>query len=353
MRRVAERWVRAVWAGRGGVAGALARVTLWPLELVFRAGVALRSRRFDREGREVARAPVPVVSVGNLSVGGTGKTPVAAWVAAHLLGEGRRPCLVSRGYGADELALHRRWNPRVPVHADPLRVRAVEAGARGGCDVAVVDDGFQHRQLARELDLVVVGAEQGLPGALLPRGPFREPLPALRRAHGVVVTRKSAAEEDAAGVVRAVQRVVPDLPVGRVWLAPRRLVPLPEWSGTDPGRHRVTAGPVTVATSVANPASVVGALERIGVAVSELRAFPDHHDFTDRDAAALARDAVKQPLVVTEKDAVKLERFPELREGRVLVLVLEQELTWEAGREAITALLDRLPGYPGGGQERS
>ncbi|MBT8488149.1 MAG: tetraacyldisaccharide 4'-kinase, partial [Gemmatimonadetes bacterium] len=189
MRGKLETFAWRLWRGEAGLSGAFVSVLLFPLEGLWRLVTRVRNRRHDR-----AVAPrvdgLAIVSVGNLAVGGTGKTPVSAWVVSVLKNSGYRPAVLLSGYGEDEVALHRAWNPDVAVFAAADRGEAAKAARAEGCDVAVVDDGFQHRRLGRLLDVVLLSAADPLPGAVLPRGPYREPLSALRRAGVVVVTRR-------------------------------------------------------------------------------------------------------------------------------------------------------------------
>lgn len=329
-------WVRRMWAGRAGWPGRIVRTLLLPAEGAFRGAVALRERRYRPGSRRIVVAPIPVVSIGNLSVGGTGKTPIASWVVRTLVSQGARPVLVLRGYGRDELLLHRRWNPQVPVLADPDRHAGVTRGAGEGRTVAVLDDGFQHRRLARDLDIVLIAAEEGLPGALLPRGPFREPLAALARAAGVIVTRKTATREAAGHLAERIRRAAPKAVVARVHLRP---------GGTRPlhGASRpVPDVPVLVASGVARPESVLAAVRVLGHEVAGSVTFPDHHEFDGDDVMALATRAEGGPVIVTEKDAVKLEKTKGAESVDFHVLSLE--VLWEQNREAIEALLRRAAG---------
>ncbi|WP_405285114.1 tetraacyldisaccharide 4'-kinase [Gaopeijia maritima] len=329
-------WVRRWWQGGGGVVGAVARWAALPLEGVFRLAVALRNRRLG--ARSVAPA-IPVVSIGNLTVGGTGKTPVVRWVVDRLREAGVRPAVVSRGYGRDELALHRSWHPEVAVEADPDRVAAVNRAAEAGAQVAVLDDGFQHRRLGRHLDVVLLAAETAFPGALLPRGPYREGPGALARADLVIVTRKSAPREAAETVAAEVRRRHRGVPLATLAFRPGGWCDL-DGAGVEPPRS-----PVYIATSVAWPETVRGLVAGVAGPATEvtLDPFPDHHEFTPGDVRRVVAAAREAALVVTEKDAVKL-REPELRgalNGRMVhVMVLEP--VWESGRDEVTGALSRL-----------
>jgi len=340
MRSVIERAARGWWAGEAGAAGQLLSALCLPAELAFRGAVSLRSAAYDRGLLSVQHAPVPVICVGNLTVGGTGKTPLVRWVVRVLEEEGRRPAVAVRGYGRDEVLLHRRWSLAASVHAHADRVMAARAGAASGADVVVLDDGFQHRRLARDLDLVAVAAEQPFPGRLLPRGPYREPPGALRRAGLVVVTHRSAMAVAVGRLEETVQQAAPEVALARARLAPGM------WEGLEGLPSSAPHGQVLVATGVAGPrafAALVG--EQTG-AVVELLEFSDHHEFTPGDVEHIGRVAAGRPVAVTEKDAVKLrEHMGILPDVRVLTLTLEIESGEELLRKRILGVMvARRPG---------
>ena len=273
-------------------------------------------------------------------MGGTGKTPLVRWVVRVLEEAGKRPAVAVRGYARDEVLLHRRWSPAASVHAHADRVRAARAGAASGADVVVLDDGFQHRRLARDLDLVAIAAEQPFPGRLLPRGPYREPPGALRRAGLVVVTHRGAMAAAVARLEETVRRAVPGVALARARLSPGG------WEGLEGRPSSAPHGQVLAATGVAGPrafAALVG--EQTG-AVVELLDFSDHHEFTSRDVEHIGRVAGGRPVAVTEKDAVKLrEHLGVLPDVRVLTLTLEIESGEELLRERILGVgVARRPG---------
>lgn len=303
------------------------RAALVPPSWLWLAAVSLRNRRYDRP-ENVEHAPVPVISVGNLTVGGTGKTPVVAWVAERLLELGRRPAIVSRGYGGRagrgpvlvsrgagplcdaRLAGDEPWwlarrlaGAQVFVGSD--RVSAARAAARNGADVAVLDDGYQHRRLGRDLDVLLLDSKDPFGGGrLMPAGRLREPLSALGRAHVVLLTR-SAPGEAWPGLER---RIRLHNPTARVLTAGHRTIGFVDAAGR-------TAAPPRRAVAfcgIGAPQAFRADLERLGVEIASFRAFRDHHAYRPRELEALlalARRA-EATLVTTEKDLARLSSCP-------------------------------------------
>jgi tetraacyldisaccharide 4'-kinase len=330
------------WYGQGARATA-ARVALAPAAALYAAGTAARNALYDRGVLAQVEPALPAISVGNLSVGGTGKTPVAAWIAGELQRRGGRPAIVMRGYGDDEPEVHRRLNPGVLVVVDPDRVSGVHRAALKGADVAVLDDAFQHRRAARLGDVVLISADRW-PGAArtLPAGPFREGLAALRRATHVVITRKAASAAAAGALARHVTEAFPTLPVSRIHLAAAGLVDVA--SGASRPLAAVAGRPVLAICGVGDPAAFASQLREAGAEVV-LRSFQDHHAFTASDVAELAADAAEVAgrggeAVCTLKDAVKLS--PRWPSGEPGLSFLSQQVIVEAGRTTLEDLLDTV-----------
>jgi tetraacyldisaccharide 4'-kinase len=274
-------------------------------------------------------------------VGGTGKTPIAAWFAQRLREAGATPAIVLRGYGDDEPKVHTLLNPGVDVVADPERARGVETAAARGADVAVLDDAFQHRRLVRDADVVLVSAERGLrPARLLPAGPYREPPAALRRAAVVIVTRKSASPERAAVVANEVVDVARNVPVAIVALVPAALRPAAGADGVDVPVSALENERVLAIAAIGEPESFVRQLSMAGARV-DAALFPDHHPFARHEVESLARRAESVDRVVcTLKDAVKLGLlWPPF--GPPLWYV-SQRVDVERGAEVLDALIARL-----------
>ena len=276
---------------------------LAPAEWPFRWGAAARNAWHDR--RRPWPAPLPVVSVGNLVVGGAGKTPVVRWLGAWLKDAGAKTAVVARGYG-DELALHRRWVGASAVFAGANRRASVEAAHASGYRIALLDDGFQHRKVARVLDVVLVAAEDPPRVRMLPRGPYREPLRAVRRATHVLVTRRTAAAADAAAWRKRLARVAPHVAVAEIRMK------MGPWTDLAGRRADPPAGDVLAVCSVARPGAFADGLRNLlgaGAGV-ELAWFPDHHQFSERDMGMIRARSAGRTVVCTEKDAVKLRRWP-------------------------------------------
>lgn len=323
---------RRLWARELGAAGTVLDLALAPAEAAFRLGVAIRDRRFRSGGREVVRAGVPVVSVGNVAVGGTGKTPFSHWVALRLREGGRRPALLHGGYAADEPELHRRWTPDLPVVVGRDRAEGAARAVADGADVLVLDDGFQHRRLHRDLDIVLVSAERWeRRPRLLPRGPWREPPEAMSRAGVVVVTRKTASPEEARRVADEVATVAGRAAV-LVHLRPSG------WRHAGGGVADRPAEPVLLVSGIAEPELFRRNAEEAGARVAEVMAFPDHHEYSAADVARIRRAAGERPVVTTEKDWTRLESGLAGTDVRLLA----QEVVIEAGAGRLAAALEAV-----------
>lgn len=293
-----------VWYGES-FGARLGRAALWPAEQAYGAVVRLRGALYDRGVFDALPAPVPVLAIGNVSVGGTGKTPIAAWAVAKLRARGARPAVVLRGYGGDEPLVHETLNPGTPVVRDPDRVRGARAAHAAGADCVVLDDAFQHRRLARTADWVLVAAEQAARTThLLPAGPLREPLGALSRADVAIVTRKVATAEQAARMAEQLEETR-RVPTAVMYLAPSALVDSRD--GTSRALTTLRDLRLVAVAAVGTPEAFFAQLHELGARDVREIAFRDHHAFTDDDARRIVRAGARADAVVcTLKDAVKL-----------------------------------------------
>lgn len=331
MRATAERFARRWWAGELGFVGRALDVVAAPASWLW-AGA---SRARARSGRPPQRVQgLRVISVGNLAVGGTGKTPFSAWVVGALREAGARAAVLVGEAGADEALLHRAWSPGVSVLVGRDRVSTARQAVTLGAGVAVLDDGFQHRALGRDLDIVLLSADDPDTVHVLPRGPYRESRAALARADVVVVTRRTAGPERARALASEVEHERPGLVFAGVHLAPGA------WKTLEGGAVSAPTDDVLVACAIARPDAFQRAVaEQVDGAV-EVRSFADHHAYTDQDVARLASQARGRSVVVTEKDAAKLNLLAS--SGVLLdrlgdVRVLADEIRWDWGEESVRA----------------
>ena len=314
-------------------------VLVWRrVEMAFAAAVAARTRRYDIGRAPVRSAGVPVVSVGNLAVGGSGKTPMAAWLAAWFLRRG-----VPRH--RDQRLRSRRGAAAPAMESGcagcrrPHRARAAAAVVERGAQVVVLDDGFQHRALARDLELVLVAAEHPTPVRLLPRGPYREPEKSLSRADGVIVTRRIASFREARSRAQALAAAH-----GRRFVLVR--LEASRWTDLTGARAHAPEGPVLVLSGIARPWEFHGLIEREFPGMEmESMVFSDHHRYSAADIAAVARRARGRPVVTTAKDAVKLQQ---LSEPGVDARVLHLDVVVERGRRWLEDALGEVCGIDGG-----
>ncbi|HEX6693266.1 MAG TPA: tetraacyldisaccharide 4'-kinase [Longimicrobiales bacterium] len=317
------------WDGRLGGTGRALDVITAPAEALYRGITSTRNALYDGGSLQSVRLPAPVLSVGNVAIGGTGKTPVTAWLARVLRDAGRHPAVLHGGYAPDEPALHQKLNPDIAVIAGRDRVETGRAAIGAGADVLVLDDGFQHRRLERDIDIVLVAAETwGIRRRTLPRGPWREPEHALRRATHIIVTRRSVDSETAMMVAGGIRRFFPgEVAIvhlnAATWRRGDRA-----WDG--PAAAPPAAGALLV-TAIAQPASFEENARAAGATLTGRAFFPDHHDYSEADAAAILEKAGNGAIVTTAKDWVKLERLL----PRERVWVLHQQVEPEAGVDAM------------------
>lgn len=334
-----------------GLGASLARLGLEAAAWPYRAAVAVRNAAFAGGWKATHRAAVPVVAIGNITAGGTGKTPMVEHVCRWFRHEGVRVAILSRGYGTtgglnDEGLVLDANLPDVPHLQHPDRVELARIAVEElESQLLVLDDGFQHRRLARDLDVVLLDALDpfGL-GHLLPRGLLREPVGSLRRAGLVVLSRADLVSEDERATIRA--RAERDAGPLR-WVEARHApLDLVDGEGGSEPLDFVRAGPVVAFCGIGNPEGFRRTLAGLGAEVRDFRAYPDHHPYGRPDVDELigwARDRGAALALTTQKDSVKL-RLDAL--GPVPLRAVRIGLEVTSGRErldeALVAVLERV-----------
>ncbi len=324
------------------------------LSLLYRAGIGIRRALYKLGVLKIHGLQRTVVSIGNITLGGTGKTPMVIAVAKLYAEAQRKPAVVSRGYGrrnesetviisdgravladvqtgGDEPVLIGSRLSGVPVVVGGLRRRAAQlAVEKFDAGAIILDDGFQHIQLKRDMDIVLVDAADPFGnGKLFPAGVLREPVTALKRAHAVVITRA-----DASGTVEALKKRIADVTDARIFTSVHRPVELIHC--TDAGRKplAVLRGERVFAFSgIARPASFLSLLKTLGAVIAADKAYPDHHDYTRSDLAEVYKQSADHRtgmIVTTEKDAVRLREFrPEGIWALRIELFVNEQREWE------------------------
>lgn len=312
------------WRRRGAMAS-----VLWPLSLLFRAVTTLRRTAYRRGWLASYRAPVPVVVIGNITVGGSGKTPLVLALAKHLHEQGVACAVVSRGYGGsacgvsevgkssdparvgDEPLLIRR-RADVPVFAAAKRCDAVKAAlvAYPHTQIILCDDGMQHYALERDMEVAVFAADLGMGnGWMLPAGPLREPPSRLRGIDAVIVTGDGASAQ-AASMGRGVFAAEP-CSAGVCTLSAQKCI---TWNELTQYRH------LYLITAIARPQRVVALLRAHGIALKQTCFFADHATLGDEAIALASVMAEDGWVVMTAKDAVKTDGWPTALREKVLVV---------------------------------
>ncbi|HEY7317818.1 MAG TPA: tetraacyldisaccharide 4'-kinase [Candidatus Binatia bacterium] len=348
---MSERWIRRVWERRG-VLGKCCWLLFLPLSCVYWFGVQMRNALYTAGWKKSQTLEPFIISIGNLTVGGTGKTPAVVWIAQELQKLGFKIAVLSRGYQrssrqplllttnvaadvdelGDEPAMMARLFGLTVAVSNPRYEGALEAIRNSPVDVFIMDDGFQHRQLDRDVDIVLLGADCA--GWVLPSGPFREPKRAAQRADLLLVTGARDKWQKIISKYKK-QRLVfsADLqPVALVGFESRRWKEYP---------LTLLAGRKIVAvTGIGNPEPFYRIIHDWEGEIVNVLEFADHYRYSSRDWQQINRAARNADLIVTtEKDILKLIRFPF---GREKLYALRVTMAVENGDFLIQTIVDRI-----------
>lgn len=318
-----KRWLDVVSGKKTGALASTERFALSALSGIYRLGIAARNATFDLGLRRPFKADVPVISVGNITTGGTGKTPMVAWFVQQLQQLGASPGILSRGYRSlndadgkplanDEKLLLDQLCPDVPhVQNRSRRLGYEQLRQHHDVNVIVLDDAFQHRQFVRDFDVVLLDATNPFGfKAVLPRGMLREPICNLNRAHEIIITRAVSTNEHEK-LVKTLKKCGPQ--VSEIPLVTFRCQSLINSHGESILPAELTDQKVGAFCGIGNPLAFRKTLADIGCPVDEncFRSYPDHHHYSNKDAAELQQWAQHQKLtavLTTQKDLVKINR---------------------------------------------
>jgi tetraacyldisaccharide 4'-kinase len=333
---------------RRGAGASTLRGLLRAAEVPYTAAMGWRNRRYDRGHALVHRVGVPVVSVGNLTLGGTGKTPMVKWLVQWFQARDLRIAIVSRGYGSngdlqnDEALELRQSLGDVPHVQNPDRVVAAETAiSQFGSQVVVLDDGFQHRRLARDLDIVLLDALEPFGyDHVFPRGTLREPSTGLQRAQVVCLSRSDAIPAEQRDAIRdRVRQLAPKAAWCECTHAASGLIDL---AGHSRALGELAGRRVAAFCGIGNPAGFRHTLAGTGCQIAAWREFADHHAYNLVDFAEVNRLAAgcnAEFIVCTHKDLVKLAQQPM---GGRPVLAVTIDMQFVCGQELLETALERV-----------
>lgn len=308
----------------------------WFLSGFYRAGLWICQASYRTLPFRMKKAGARVISIGNITWGGTGKTPLTAKLAHDLASYDKKVVVLTRGYGADEVAELKKKLPGVPVIVGRDRVKtAREAVEKHGAEILILDDGFQHLRLQRDLDIVNINTLNPFgPGGLIPLGTLREPVSHLSRAQVFVLTKSNLGFKNVPWIRQKLQALRPDAlifesvhkPVDFVDPLKSRTIGLGDMKGRRVG----------TICAIGDPYSFEKTVENVGCEVAFAARFDDHHRFTRRELVRFAeecRASGTKDIVTTEKDFFRMESLvksvPELKAFRFLVLEIEMQVSDE------------------------
>jgi len=348
-----EKYKSLIAGQEHGVMPGLMRKALSGLAALYRLGVKGRNLAYSKGLLNRVSLPVPVISVGNITVGGTGKTPLVEYIARHFVGSGKKPVILSRGYGGqrngaegrnDEAAVLDENLPGVPhLQARDRVLAGLRAIKEFNPDCIVLDDGFQYQRLKRNLDIVVVDAANPFGyGSLLPRGLLREPVKSLRRADAVVISKVDEAPEDALDAIE--RKIGGYVARDRIFRARHRPGGVYVLGGKAEKREAAPAsmrGKRAFAfCGIGSPESFRRSVDALGCEIVKFQSYPDHCNYNQESIADLRRraaDSGAEILITTQKDAVKLA------DTGLELYVLRIAFEFVKGEERFLDLLDKLP----------
>ena len=328
---------------RRGVLPVIIRFFLTVLAFVYCLAVKVVDRAYSCGMRKVYKLPVPVISVGNITLGGTGKTPFTVFIVDHLIAIGRKPAVLTRGYGDDEHNMLKDAVPDLMVFPGQDRVQTARKAIEQGADVLVLDDGFQHRRLERDLDILLLDCPYPFgKHQLFPRGVLREPVSSLRRADIIVLTKVDRINRgEKEKIVRKINNLAPGV---TVVTATHESVLLTDVTGAAYPENDIRGKKVYLVSGIADPGYFACTVKKTEAVIAGELIFTDHHRYTQTDIDRIFAKCFStsvEVILTTEKDYVKLKELDLSRiEEKLFILHIRVDI--KEGRDRFVAGLDRI-----------
>ncbi len=328
---------------RNGFADVIVKGVLRFLSWIYAAAIRTVDWGYRSGLRKRYKAPVPVISVGNVTLGGTGKTPFTIFLADHFLSAGRHPAVLIRGYGEDESRMLRDELPDVPVFAGQDRVKSAACAAENGRDVLILDDGFQHRRISRNLDILLVDSVSLFGnGSLVPRGVLREPFSSLKRADIFVLTKADRIDEKCKkDIIRKLRETAGEKPIVVARHSPSFLTDV---TGGAYSADSLRGKKVVLVSGIVDPDYFALLVEKKGATIVSRRDYPDHHRYARKDISSISRECAEkkaEAIITTGKDYVKIKELDiSVIEDRLFVLNIVMDIV--EGKERLIAGLDSV-----------
>lgn len=350
-----ESYLKLISGRKSGLSAAILRFLFGVPAVFYSTAIGLRTLLYSKGLLKTHRAGAKVISIGNITVGGTGKTPLVIWLCNLLQQKNVRCAILTRGYRTtqdrqDEPAILSESCPQAKVIVNPDRVAgAAEAVDKFGAQVLIMDDGFQHLRLARDLDIVTLDATRPFGyGRLLPAGLLREPITALARADAVVITRCDQVKEtELAELEQKLQQINSNMIIARSIHAP---ICAKSTKNKEINLESLKNKKVLVFCGIGNPQAFLNTIDALGCNVVDCRVYNDHHFYNFDDVANIYEQATRsrvELILTTQKDWTKIVRLNVLRE-EMPIAYLAIELKFISGEDKLrdlieSTLADRIP----------
>jgi len=339
--------LRDIISGRyQGAYACFLRIVFRPLSAVYRCAVQSRNRLYDVGLLKTHKVSVPVISIGNITAGGTGKTPLVAWLAKYI--SSKKNCaILTRGYKAvrdsvDEPALLARSIANIPVVLNPDRLAGAKDAINNGAEVLILDDAFQHRRIARNIDMVTIDATCPFGyERLLPAGLLREPVSSLKRADAVIITRADQVDKNRIEEIRkTIKAINPSLVIATAFHKP---LCIRDSQAVESQPAQLKDKKVFAFCGIGNPDAFSTTVKSLGAIITGSMVFDDHYHYTKADIDRIADSAKASKadlMLTTEKDFSKIDAAW-LAKTPVKFAYLAVEIELLAGAERITELIEK------------